>query len=113
MKVVCRVGVALGFWCLALVSAGGQAALPAPDPAIVQMVAEVSKQRLSETVSTLASVPSRYTGTPGCQTAGTAIYDHLSRLGVGVEYDAFTYHTRQLPGGAGRNVVATIAGTAV
>jgi hypothetical protein len=107
------VGVALSICCLSLASPAGQEALAPPDAAVAQMVAEVAKDRLAETAVGLASVRTRFSPTSGCRAAGTSIYNFLSRLGLAVEYDVFRYNSPMVAGGGeGRNVVATLAGTA-
>jgi Zn-dependent M28 family amino/carboxypeptidase len=78
------------------------------------MVADVSKERLAETVTALCSIPTRYSPTSGGRLAGTSIYNYFSRLGLAVEYDQFKYDSPRVAGAAaGRNVVATLTGTGV
>ena len=112
--IVFRAGVTLGACCLLLVSPHGQATTPPPDAAVAELVSEVSKDRLGETVTALASVGTRYSPTSSCRVAGTSIYNFLSRLGIAVEYETFRYNSpRVAVPVAGRNVVATLPGTAV
>jgi hypothetical protein len=107
------VGVALSVCCLSLASPDGQEALSPPDAAVATMIAEVAKDRLAETTAGLASVRTRFSPTSGCRAAGTSIYNFLSRLGLAVEYDIFRYNSPRVAGGGeGRNVVATLPGTA-
>lgn len=77
------------------------------------MVADVSQDRLAETIAALAGIPSRFSPTSGCRLAGTSIYNFLSRLGLAVEYETFKFNSPRIALGAGRNVVATLPGTAV
>jgi len=112
--VVLRVGVTIGACFLLLVSPRGQATAPPPDAAVAAMVSEVSKDRLAETATALASIRTRFSPTSGCRVAGTSIYNFLSRLGIAVEYETFKYNSPRVPAAvAGRNVVATLPGTAV
>jgi len=108
------VAIVLGVCCLALASLRGQASSPPWDAAVTQMVTEVEKDRLAETVAALVNIGSRFSPTTGARLAGTSIYNFLSRLGLAVEYETFRYNSpRVAGGGTGRNVVATIAGTAL
>jgi len=112
-SVVSCVGVVLSVWCLSLASPDGQEALSPPDAAVAQMIAEVAKDRLAETTAGLAGLRTRFSPTSGCRAAGTSIYNFLSRLGLAVEYDIFRYNSPLVVGGGeGRNVVATLPGTA-
>jgi Zn-dependent M28 family amino/carboxypeptidase len=104
------IGIILGVSCLALAFPLGQT--PPPDAAVTQMVAEVAKDRLAETVTAFASIGSRFSPTTGCRTAGTSIYNFLSRLGLVAEYETFRYNSPLVAGGGmGRNVVAAVSGT--
>jgi Zn-dependent M28 family amino/carboxypeptidase len=114
IRLVLAVAVGLAAACFTISSPRGQAVLPVPDDAVAKMVAEVSKERLAETLTALCSIPTRYSPTSGCRLAGTSIYNYFARLGLAVEYEHFKYNSPRVAGGAtGRNVVATLAGTGV
>ncbi|MCX6561410.1 MAG: M28 family metallopeptidase [Candidatus Aminicenantes bacterium] len=91
--------------------AGGPAALlpalpaRALDPAIVQLVAQVSQARLTATISDLEGFRTRYASTAACESAGAYLYDAFSRLGLRTEYDPFIFSSY-----ATRNIVATLPG---
>jgi hypothetical protein len=109
-----RVGIAAFTCVLLLVSPRGQSGTPQPDAAVEAMVSQVSTDRLVETTTALAGIPTRFSPTSGCATAGAAIYSFLSRLGIAVEYESFRYNSARVPvATAGRNVVASLPGTAV
>ena len=112
--ILCRAVVTAGACCLLVVSPHGQATAPPPDAAVARMVSEVSRDRLEEVVKALASIPTRFSPTSGCRVAGTSIYNFLSRMGIAVEYETFRYSSPRVAASVpGRNVVATLPGTAV
>jgi hypothetical protein len=77
------------------------------DPQIAALVSQVSKARLTQTISDLEGFRTRYAITPGCEAAGGYLYDELAKLGLAVEYDPFVFSGTR----SSRNVVATLPGT--
>ncbi len=77
------------------------------DPQIVSLVAQVSKSRLTQTISDLEGFLTRYATTPGCVSAGGYLYDEFAKLGLAVDFDPFVFSGNR----SSRNVVATLPGT--
>jgi Zn-dependent M28 family amino/carboxypeptidase len=91
-------------------SGGPAALLPAlparaADPAVVQLVAQVSQARLTSTISDLEGFQTRYASTAACESAGAYLYDAFRRIGLQTEYDPFTFSSYVT-----RNIVATLPG---
>jgi hypothetical protein len=70
-------------------------------------VARVSKADLTASIGDLQNFQTRYAGTAGCEAAGAYLYAAFARLGLAVEYDAFTFNRNRY---TSRNVVATLPG---
>lgn len=92
--------------CLAMWILLGRAAIAGPNPAVEEMVAAVSKARLTSHVQILEDFQTRHTYTQGNTDAGNWIFAFFTGLGIEVERHQFTYgsHTEE-------NIIARIPGT--
>jgi hypothetical protein len=81
--------------------------VPAADPVISQLAAQVSKSRLTTLIGDLENFQTRYTSTTACESAGTYLHNSFSGLGLPVEYDPFSFSNNRY---ATRNIVATLRG---
>ena len=77
------------------------------DPAIASLVAQVSRSRITSTITDLQGFRTRYTSTPSCEAAGTYLYGAFAATGLPVEYDPFSFSRGRY---SSRNVVATMTG---
>jgi hypothetical protein len=82
-------------------------AAQAYDPFIAELVAQVSKSRLTAAIGDLQNFRTRYASTASCEAAGTYLFDAFARSGLSVEYDPFTFSRGRY---ASRNIVATLPG---
>jgi Zn-dependent M28 family amino/carboxypeptidase len=84
----------------------GSTVLAQTDPIVEDMVAAVSKERLTNHVQTLQDFVTRHTYTQGNTDAGDWLYSFFDNLGMQVERHEFTYgtHTEE-------NIIARIPGT--
>jgi len=78
-----------------------------PDPQIFEWVAQVSKNRLTETIQSLQNFQTRYASTVACENSGTFLYNAFAQIGLACEYETFTFSGAAY---ATRNIIATLPG---
>jgi hypothetical protein len=78
----------------------------APDPAILQMISQVSKTNLTSYIQSLQDFKTRYASTPNCEASGTFLNNFFNKVGVQSEYDPFFFPSNY----SSRNVAAIIPG---
>jgi hypothetical protein len=84
--------------------AGGETELLDPDPLVVDMLTQLDTGfALSHWQGVVGAASTRYSTSPGCQTAATYVYNLFDSLGLNPEYQPHT-------GGHAPNVIGTIPG---
>jgi hypothetical protein len=76
------------------------------DPAILDIVNQVSKQNLTDYIQNLQDFQTRFASTSNCELAGDYIYDFFIQSGIDAEYDSFSFASSY----SSNNIVGTIEG---
>jgi len=76
------------------------------DPAISDIVNQVSKQNLTDYIQSLQDFQTRFASTSNCELAGDYIYDFFVQSGIDAEYDSFSFASSY----SSNNIVGTLEG---
>jgi hypothetical protein len=76
------------------------------NPAIFDIVNQVSKQNLTDYIQNLQDFQTRYASTSNCELAGDYIYDFFIQSGLEAEYDSFSFASSY----SSNNIVGTLEG---
>jgi len=76
------------------------------NPAILDIVNQVSKQNLTDYIQTLQDFQTRFASTSNCELAGDYIYDFFIQSGIDAEYDSFSFRSSY----SSNNIVGTVEG---
>jgi len=76
------------------------------DPAILDIINQVSKQNLTDYIQSLQDFQTRYASTSNCELAGDYIYDFFIQSGIEAEYDSFSFASSY----SSNNIVGTLEG---
>jgi hypothetical protein len=76
------------------------------NPAILDIVNQVSKQNLTDYIQNLQDFQTRFASTSNCELAGDYIYDFFVQSGIEAEYDSFSFASSY----SSNNIVGTLEG---